>query len=225
MFDEDQDLMAVAEPPETTLTAWFDLNSRDPAARELLYADLPQRYVFHKDTKTWQPRGRGGRGGSRAPIGRMYSVSPKDEERYYLRLLLNHKRGAQSFEDLRAVTAPDGGAAVHLESFKEAAIAAGLVGGDDREWARCLEEAAVYQMPRQMRELFVTLLTHCSPIQPGELWSAFKQHLAGKWWEVMVADQSLKICLPPCQMITSSVHVSLLLTLAWSSLRRWRMAL
>ena len=36
-------------------------------------------------------------------IGRMYSVSPKDVERFHMRLLLLHVRGANSYEDLWTV--------------------------------------------------------------------------------------------------------------------------
>ncbi|CEP09067.1 hypothetical protein, partial, partial [Parasitella parasitica] len=89
---------------DSTLTAWFNYNAANPddeEAHRLLYPDFCERYTFHK-TKTsryWQPR----RGGFGAIIGRMYTVSPRDIEKYHLRLLLLHVPGATSYESLRTV--------------------------------------------------------------------------------------------------------------------------
>ena len=50
-FDEDSDLIGILEdgPPVTKLTDWFELNQRDPAARDIRYMDIPSHY-------TWQTR-------------------------------------------------------------------------------------------------------------------------------------------------------------------------
>ena len=48
----------VAEPRDTQLTAFFKLNQSDPLARQHLYADLPQHYVFDKKARVWNPRQR-----------------------------------------------------------------------------------------------------------------------------------------------------------------------
>ena len=64
----------------TTLTAWFDLNNTEHAAKQYLYNEIPQHYVFHKKSKTWNPRKKVWK-----PIlSRMYFVSPKVRERFYL---------------------------------------------------------------------------------------------------------------------------------------------
>ena len=42
------------EPPGTTLTAFFELCATDETARDLLYADVPWRFRYHK--KAWQIR-------------------------------------------------------------------------------------------------------------------------------------------------------------------------
>eukprot|EP00798_Chlamydomonas_sp_ICE-L_P027773 gene27773-17913_t len=83
-------------PPKTTLTEWFELNRLDEGARQHLYHDIPSFYTWDKTNKKWKPRQRGV-----PPIGRMYSCSPTEGERYYLRLLLNHVPGALSYADLR----------------------------------------------------------------------------------------------------------------------------
>ncbi|CAF4771097.1 unnamed protein product, partial [Rotaria sp. Silwood2] len=40
---------------DTTLTAWFKLNSKTPDARQYLYHDIPQHFVFER-SGTWKPR-------------------------------------------------------------------------------------------------------------------------------------------------------------------------
>ncbi len=54
------------------------------------------------------------------------------------------------------------------ETFKDAATARGLL-EDDLELDHCLEEAAGFSLPAQMRELFSTILVWCSPLAPHEL--------------------------------------------------------
>ncbi len=103
-------------------------------------------------------------------IGRIYSSHPGDGERFYLRLLLNHVRGATSFIDLRTyknITYP---------TFKEACVAHELL-KDDQEWDVCLTEAATLQTGKQLRQLFATILYHCEPINVMELWTKHKQNL------------------------------------------------
>ena len=67
-------------------------------------------------------------------LSRMYLVNPKDRQRYFIRLLLLHVKGATSFENLRTVNC-----VIH-PTFYEAAVAKRLV-NEDEEWDRCLKEA------------------------------------------------------------------------------------
>ena len=55
----------------------------------------------------------------------MYTVSVKDEERFYLRVLLLHVRGVTCFEQLKSVNGAT------YESFKGAAAARGLSAKDE----------------------------------------------------------------------------------------------
>ncbi|CAF3519677.1 unnamed protein product [Rotaria sp. Silwood1] len=98
-FAEGNERQAVerAATKDTTLTAWFKLNSKNPDARQYLYHDIPQHFVFERNG-TWKRRLQG-----ENVIGRMYSISPSDVERYHLRLLLLHTPGACSFDDLKTV--------------------------------------------------------------------------------------------------------------------------
>ena len=93
-------------------------------------------------------------------IGRMYAAHPGEGERYYMRMLLNHVTGCTSYVDIR--TLADGKV---CSSYKEAARRRGLL-EDDRELDECLMDAAASAMPRQMRQLFSTILLFNVPTDP-----------------------------------------------------------
>ena len=80
---------------DTTLTAWFKLNEHDASANKYLYAEIPHHYVFNKTRKQWCER----KLIEKPIISRMFFVNSLDHERFYIRLLLQHVRGATSFED------------------------------------------------------------------------------------------------------------------------------
>jgi len=100
-------------------------------------------------------------------IGRMYSVGLKEGERYFLRLNLLHVKGATSFNDLRTV---DG---VEYQTFKDAAKARGLL-LDDTVWKATLQEAALINMPSQLRSLFTYICLFGNPSDPLALYNEFK---------------------------------------------------
>lgn len=135
------------------------------AAREFLYQDIPAHYTWQDGRKEWRKRKQNAAG--QLALGRVANVSPRDSETYHLRLLLLNIPGATSFEYLHTV---DG---VVYQTYKEAAFARGVI-IDDQEWRRCMEEAAQYMMPFQLRSLFVILLIHCDVLRPSELWEEFR---------------------------------------------------
>ena len=69
--------------------AWFELNRVDKDANKYLYAEIPLYYTFEKDL--WKKRQRN----LTNIIPRMYTVTPNDRERFYLRMLLLHVKGAR----------------------------------------------------------------------------------------------------------------------------------
>jgi len=77
----------------TTLTAWFQLNLNNPDARQYLYTEIPYHYVYVEKSGEYIKRTLG----HEKVLPRIYSVSPRDTERFCLRLLLLHVRGKQSF--------------------------------------------------------------------------------------------------------------------------------
>jgi len=158
-FEEGNEEQALqeAQTGKSKLEVWFELNRVDPNAHQWSYIEIPNHYYFVKNE--WKRRQRGGDN----MVGRMYTVSPKDPERFYLRILLLHVRGATSFESLRTVNG------MIYETFKAAAIARGLLESDE-EWAICLRDAGSYLMPRQFRDMFAFIICFCHPAHPATLW-------------------------------------------------------
>ena len=85
-----------------------------------------------------------------------------------MKILLNHVTGCTSFQDIR--TLPDG---TLCHTFKEAACHRGLL-EDDNEYDLCLAMAASWNMPPQLRHLFVTILLYNDPCNPAVLWEKYK---------------------------------------------------
>ena len=77
----------------------------------------------------------------------MTNVSPKDSERFHLKLLLNRVKDSTSFEDLRTCNGKT------YDTFKEAAIELGLV-ETDREIYKIFDEAVTIMMPKQLHHFF-----------------------------------------------------------------------
>ncbi|CAG8834892.1 4385_t:CDS:1, partial [Cetraspora pellucida] len=99
----DEALSDILERPnikKTTLTEWFIANN-DPTyrhlARKLTYPNFPTKFIWNSKLKKWQLRKKGG------SIGRIYFVQPTAGEKYFLRMLLNIRKGITSFEHLRTV--------------------------------------------------------------------------------------------------------------------------
>uniref|UniRef100_A0A8C5QEM6 ATP-dependent DNA helicase n=1 Tax=Leptobrachium leishanense TaxID=445787 RepID=A0A8C5QEM6_9ANUR len=169
-FNEDNIRNAIerTQSRDTTLTAWFTLNRVDVAAREFLYTDIPQHFVFQRKNTTWERRLRHRENNT---IGRMYSVNiNSDVERFCLRLLLLHVKGATSFEHIRTV----GG--VQFPTFKEAAQRLGLF-QDEELWDLTLHEASSEMMPQLLRELFANICALASPPNAKQLFEKYKQQL------------------------------------------------
>lgn len=97
---------------------------------------------------------------------RLYFVSPKENERFILRILLLLIRGETSYESLRTHNG-----VVHT-AFKEAAITRGLT-WTDAEWDQVMTQAALFSMPSALRSLFVTICLLC---QPSSLLFLFSDH-------------------------------------------------
>lgn len=166
----------------TTLTEFFNICQNDEFARTLYYSDVPKYYVWQN--KKWQRRKMGRRivdhpGVFEANIlGRMYTVSPNSGELYFLRLLLHHVKGPNSFESLRTV-------AGHIcPLFKTACKERGLL-LHDNHWIQTMEDADKTRMPRAIRDLFIVILLNTECSNPLELWERFSNSMAMDYYNAM----------------------------------------
>ena len=105
-------------------------------------------------------------------IGRVHSAHPGEEKCFFLRMLLNHVIGCTSYKDIH--TLPDG---TVCNSYKEASLERGLL-DDEQERDECLSEGATRSLPKQLRELFVTILLFIEPAIPFDLWNKYKVSFA-----------------------------------------------
>ena len=144
--------------------AYFELNSVDENARTLYYREIPQRYTFTAKGK-WKERGN-----KTAATGRLYYVGANEGERFFLRELLTHRKGAKSFEDLRRV---DG---TIFATFQEACVALGLLESDIL-WIKTMEDAVKSSMPVQLRQTFVLIVVYNQIANPLGLFRQFQTHL------------------------------------------------
>ena len=97
----------------------------------------------------------------------MHYVRPVDQERYYLRMLLNHVPGATSYEFLRTVKG-----VIH-SNFEGAAEALGLL-NNEKEWEKIVVEALDTQCCALCRDLFGHLLIFCPILKPAKIWEILK---------------------------------------------------
>ncbi|XP_021968097.1 uncharacterized protein LOC110863154 [Folsomia candida] len=156
-----------AQNKNSTLMAWFNLNQTDESAKNLKYYQVPEHYVFNKSQTIWTKR----KQNHSKTIGRMYAVSMRENERFFLRLLLLHVPGAKSYDHLATVDN------IKYPTFYEAAKALGLV-TDETLWDDTLTEAAYASMPRQLRELFayICIFGDCGNV--SNLWTKHKENLS-----------------------------------------------
>ncbi|GMF35712.1 unnamed protein product [Phytophthora fragariaefolia] len=110
----------------TTSTGFFELcASLEPEnmiARTMLYQEIPKEFSWDAKGKVCARRKK-----YQAAIGRLIHVSPMDIERFYLRLLLCHRKGPTSFENLRTMDS-----VIH-PTFQAPAMHSGFL-ENDQEW-------------------------------------------------------------------------------------------
>ncbi|XP_027768140.1 uncharacterized protein LOC107002396 isoform X1 [Solanum pennellii] len=169
-FKSTDNISNIANNPiirKTMLTEFFLMNKSNKEATDLnlLYREFPEHFVWSTTDKIWTRRKRG------HVIGRVVTCHPTEGERYYLRLLLMNVRGPKSYEDLRSVNG------VQYNSFREAAEKRELLLCDNN-LVECMSEAASYQMPSSLRQLFAMLLIYCNPTNPRELWERFESPMS-----------------------------------------------
>ncbi|XP_058753699.1 uncharacterized protein LOC131626879 [Vicia villosa] len=169
VFYRDMDrLDTVLEKPSVTesmFTAWFEANKKYPEAKELTYSKFVGKFVYVKKIREWKPRKKG------YTIGRLVWVPPSSGELYYLRMMLTHVKGPQSYEDIKIVNNK------RCNSFRDACFAMGFI-GDDREYIATIEEASHWGSGHYLRLLFVHMLLSSSLNRPTHVWKKTWQLLS-----------------------------------------------
>lgn len=155
----------------TQLEAFFLLNLNDPNARQYLYDEIPQHYVWNDSDHVWNLRKRG------KQIGRLAYTHHSAGELWYLRLLLSKVRGPTSFECLRTVKGHS------FATFHEACQEYGLL-DSDKEWHEVLQQCSTCGFPPQIRQLFVHIMVNCKVSDLNILWKSL--------WKEMSDDMLLQ---------------------------------
>jgi hypothetical protein len=173
---------AAADVSTSTLLQWFALNSRDPAARSLLYKDVPKRYTWNRQLKEWRLRKYTGC----KKVARMHGVSSHNVELFMLRRLLLTVPGATCWEDLRRVEGQV------FPTFESAARARGMLHDDSEIIAAFHEIVQSTVIDSIIRRQFVLHLVFCRPVQPVEFFDRFLHALfppgcdTAQVWEEMM---------------------------------------
>ncbi|KAG2874933.1 hypothetical protein PC114_g24994 [Phytophthora cactorum] len=166
----DDPAVVVTRGKHTMLTRFFVLCASEApenqVAESALYQDIPKLFRWDTKAKRWVRRK-----WYQAALGRIIHVSPRDMQRFYMRVFLCHLKGPTSSENLRTV---DG---VTYGSYREAALDAGYL-EDDSEWVACMTEASQFRMPYQLRRLFATIIVYSQVVEVGALWERFYDDLS-----------------------------------------------
>ncbi|XP_054091375.1 uncharacterized protein LOC128923026 [Zeugodacus cucurbitae] len=164
-------------PPATTLTSFFAICQSDQFARTLLFSEMPRYYTWNASSKNFQRRKQGDAVSgypdvrSTDALGRMYTVHPKNDECFYLRLLLVNVRGPTSFETLRTVNG------VIFPTYRAACEELNLL-ENDTHWDTTIAEAIISASPSQIRTLFAIIISTCFPSNPCNLWHKYKDSMS-----------------------------------------------
>lgn len=176
-FNAENIVQRAERPPATTLTSFFATCASDPFARTLLYSEMPRYYTWNASSKKWLRRKYGhpvdGYPGvfSTDALGRIYSIHPKNDDCFYLRLLLVNVRGSTSFQSLRTV---DG---TICATFREACQHLQLL-EHDSHWNQTLADAIASSPATAVRALFAIIISTCQPSNPRLLWDTYKDDMA-----------------------------------------------
>ncbi|XP_026475940.1 uncharacterized protein LOC113381189 [Ctenocephalides felis] len=175
-FTEANAAQRAERPPSTTLTSFFAMCEADPFAATLMYVDMPKYYTWNQSTKNFQRRKQGTpipdwpHVFSTDALGRIYTVHPRSDGCFYLRLLLVNVRGPKSFVHLKTVNGH------RCQTYREACQLLGLL-ENDSHWDLTLADSVVSSNAYQLRTLFAIIITTCFPSQPIQLWNKYKDDI------------------------------------------------
>lgn len=188
-FDPDRQMDLNDRLAESSLTAWFKYNAQFTDARNIKYQDFPTTHTYDRAKRKWSRRVKKPAFGL-PPCGRIYQVSPSSGELYFLRLLLLHRPGAKSFDDLKTIDPEQ----QPLATFKEACLRLGLL-MDDQQNHLALQEVSSHALPKAIREFFVSLLIYSLPANPLQLWMEFRNQMSEDFLQMArLRDPQAQFC-------------------------------
>ncbi|GJY61331.1 DNA helicase [Tanacetum coccineum] len=167
-------IVNMPEKKKTTLTEWYVYNDQNTDGRHLTYLDFPSEFAWSAKTKSWHRRVIK----TKQSIGRLTYVHPSSGDLFYFRMLLCHKKGCKSPDEVRTINGQ------LLPTYRAACEALGLL-GDDKEWDVALEESTVSATSAELRMLFAQILVYCDVADPMKLWT--------KHWCAMQDDIPAKV--------------------------------
>ena len=201
--DEITDLIQKNE--ETQFTAWFKSNQKFPQYRHILYKNYPQYFSYNKSLKTWKKRNLKN-DIPKEIVTRIYDVSMKDKELFYLKSVLDYIPGATSYKDLKTVNG------IECDTYYEVLKNLGVIEDDD-EWIKTLEEGILTLQTKLCRQLFAYLIIYCSLENPKDLWTRFREKLCDdlirKYSETLTIDEIYKLALSDVNAILQENGMSL----------------
>ena len=150
---------------KTTLTEFMKLNQTDSHSRQLLYQEVPEHYTWSAG-KVWRRRKT-----KTFAIGRIFFISPRQRERYYLRLLLLNRKGYTSFQSMRTVNG------IVCSTYQEACLRINLICNND-EYNVVMEEVANNVVSiSAIIDFFALLLIHCEIPDCCQFFETHKHHM------------------------------------------------
>lgn len=121
-----------------------EFNKHHPGARKYLHVEFPRYYVWDSRVKVWRDRKQ-----FNNMVGRIYHAPIKAGPLYYMRIMLNHIRGATCFEDLWTVEC-----VIH-PTYRDACFALGLL-DDNKEYIYAIKESSFWGSGRSTIVLYST---------------------------------------------------------------------
>lgn len=178
-FEAGEEREAAARANDRTkVLQWLPSNQQYPTARNISYLEFTCFFTWQGGN--WKPRDafkvRPSQDALRTvaleydfsrlqratdTVSRIYTVIPREGERYFLRTLLLHEEDATCLEDLCTV---DGDVET---SFRETCLARGLL-QDDSQWKLTMQNAfrSSFEL---LTEIIATLIAFCNEAGPVEL--------------------------------------------------------
>ncbi|PLW17765.1 hypothetical protein PCASD_01890 [Puccinia coronata f. sp. avenae] len=167
---------------QTTLTEFFKLNAEDARgadlmkARLLQYEDVPTYFWWDKSKKEWLPRLN-----KADAAGQIFSISYLAGKKFYLWVLLLHRKDIRSFNDLYTV---DG---VMHDTFQDACNALNLL-VNDFLYNQTLTEASIIRPGFEVCQLFALMCVHTPPSNPRLLFNAHFKDFTNNISQVNMQD-------------------------------------